>query len=211
MIIEHLYTAKGGQGCSVVAVLAALALDDDRRVLLVDAAPSADLATIAGSVDRVEGCIPVIADIQTVTPMIDLVRMVEPDPAVLYGRGYDVVIVDHGLGAEPRPWPAPDLVNRNFKWREAAGRWTLVTRSCYLALQHAVAQPAQPDQIVVVTEADRSLRLSDVKAAVGAPVVATVDVSTAIARAVDAGLLTTRHMGAATRGLAGLVNAEVSR
>ena len=71
-----------------------------------------------------------------------------------------------------------------------AGRSTLVTRLCYLALARAMEQPV-PDDVIVVAEPDRALRLSDVEAALRVPV-ATIRWDPAVARAVDSGLLTRR-------------------
>ena len=71
-----------------------------------------------------------------------------------------------------------------------AERSSLVTRLCYLALTAAMELPV-PDDIVVVTEPDRALRLSDVEAALGVPVAA-LRWDPAVARAVDSGLLANR-------------------
>ena len=71
-----------------------------------------------------------------------------------------------------------------------AGRSTLVTRLCYLALARAMEQPV-PDDVIVVAEPDRALRISDVEAALRVPV-ATIRWDPAVARAVDSGLLTRR-------------------
>ena len=71
-----------------------------------------------------------------------------------------------------------------------ARRSTLVTRLCYLALARAMEQPV-PDDVIVVAEPDRALRVSDVEAALRVPV-ATIRWDPAVARAVDSGLLTRR-------------------
>lgn len=71
-----------------------------------------------------------------------------------------------------------------------AERSTLVTRLCYLALARAMERPV-PDDLIVVVEPDRALGVADVKAALRVPV-ATVRWDPAVARAVDAGLLTRR-------------------
>jgi hypothetical protein len=55
-----------------------------------------------------------------------------------------------------------------------------------------VRQPTRPSGIVLVEEPGRALRPRDVEASLGAPVVATVLLDPAIARAVDAGLLLAR-------------------
>ncbi len=68
-------------------------------------------------------------------------------------------------------------------------RSLLVTRGCYLALRRAVASAARPHGIVLVAEPGRSLRRREVEQSIGTPVVATVSLDPAVARAVDAGLL----------------------
>ena len=65
----------------------------------------------------------------------------------------------------------------------------LVTRPCYLTLRAAVRAPIRPTGVILVEEPGRALGREDVEASLGAPVVATVLVDPAVARAVDAGLL----------------------
>ena len=65
----------------------------------------------------------------------------------------------------------------------------LVTRACYLALRRASAAPVRPSGVVLLTEPGRALGRSDVEQVVGAPVRAEIAVDPAIARAVDAGVL----------------------
>ena len=88
------------------------------------------------------------------------------------------VVVDAGSGGDP----PSDLVR-------AADHALLVTRPCYLALRAATRSPVKPTGIVLVDEPGRALRARDVEVSLGVPVVATVLVDPAVARAVDAGLL----------------------
>jgi hypothetical protein len=74
----------------------------------------------------------------------------------------------------------------------AATRSLLVTRACFLALHRAVALPLRPSGVVLVNEPGRALGRADIERTVGAPVVAEVALDPQIARAVDAGLLTSR-------------------
>jgi hypothetical protein len=90
------------------------------------------------------------------------------------------VYVDAGTGAPP-----PALLDGDV-------RSLLVTRACYISLQRAVSAGCRPDGVVLVTEPGRSLRAPDVASTTGAPVVASVSVDVAVARAVDAGLLASR-------------------
>ena len=73
-----------------------------------------------------------------------------------------------------------------------ASRSLFVTRPCFLALRRALALPLRPSEVVLLSEPGRALGRVDVERAVGAPVVAEVAVDPQVARAVDAGLLTTR-------------------
>jgi MinD superfamily P-loop ATPase len=68
----------------------------------------------------------------------------------------------------------------------------LVTRPCYIALRRAMHAPLRPTGIVVVNEPGRVLSSTDVEGVVGAPVVAEVEIDPAVARLVDAGLLSGR-------------------
>lgn len=99
------------------------------------------------------------------------------------------VIVDAGTGRPPEALLA------------AADEALLVTRSCYLGLRHATALGVTPTGVVLVQEPGRALRAADVEASIGAPVVSTVLLDPAIARAVDAGLLVSRLPGAWRRQL----------
>jgi len=91
------------------------------------------------------------------------------------------IVVDAGSVGEP-----PLAIVR------AADHALLVTRPCYLALRAAVRQSTRPSGVVLVEEPGRALRARDIEASLGVPVVATVLLDPAIARAVDAGLLLAR-------------------
>lgn len=73
-----------------------------------------------------------------------------------------------------------------------SNRSLLVTRACYLALRRADVLPVTPSGVVVVRERWRCLTDRAVAEHVHAPVVLTVDVDPAVARAVDSGLLVSR-------------------
>jgi hypothetical protein len=79
----------------------------------------------------------------------------------------------------------------------------LVTRPCYLALRRLMSGSLpRPTGVVVVRESGRALSSQDIATAVGAPVVAEIDIDPAVARAVDAGLLTGRLPRSLEAGLA---------
>jgi len=93
------------------------------------------------------------------------------------------VIVDAGTGRPPDALLA------------AADETLLVTRACYLSLGHAVSAGVAPSGVVLIDEPGRSLRAADIERSLGAPVVSTVLLDPAIARAVDSGLLAGRLPG----------------
>lgn len=90
------------------------------------------------------------------------------------------IIVDAGCGL-----PSPNLLAH-------ASSSLLVTRPCYLSLRRAAQLSVSPTGIVLINEAGRALGKHDVEAVIGAPVVSEIIFDAAIARAVDAGLLTSR-------------------
>jgi hypothetical protein len=65
-------------------------------------------------------------------------------------------------------------------------------RPCYLALRRAQLAPIRPSGVILITEDGRSLTRRDVEEVLGVPVRAEIPNEPAVARAVDAGLLTTR-------------------
>ena len=204
------WAAKGGSGTTVVA--ASLALNSTHPSLLVDldgeipavlGLPEPDRPGVAEWLDTdtpAEQLTDLLIDIaphrwllpwrsgatwaNTPTPSIDPVdaRWSElGDWLHDWSRrwGYDVT-VDAGTGQPPPPLA------------ERVDRSLLVTRPCYLALRRAVRGDTRPTGVVLVTEPGRSLSQRDIEHSVGAPVEATVSFDPAVARAVDAGLLTTR-------------------
>jgi hypothetical protein len=74
----------------------------------------------------------------------------------------------------------------------AADHSLMVVRPCYLALRAGVAAEERPDGVVVVEEPGRALVSRDVADVLAAPVMATVPLDAAVARAVDAGVLARR-------------------
>ena len=74
----------------------------------------------------------------------------------------------------------------------AASISLLVVRPCYVALRRALAAPLRPSGVILVSEPGRALGAVDVEDVLDVPVRAEVAVEPSVARAVDAGLLTTR-------------------
>jgi MinD-like ATPase involved in chromosome partitioning or flagellar assembly len=217
------WAAKGGSGTTVVA--AALALNSERHALLVDLDGELPAALGLPDPDR-----PGIADwlasdappahlddlTIAVTPRVSLLPYRQLSPpggrsAVLataastarlddrwrvlaewFGERVTAdidVIIDAGTGE-----PHPALV-------ALAEHRMLVTRPCYLSLRRAARASTRPTGVIVVDEPGHSLSVRDVERTIGEPVVAVVSFDPAIARAVDAGLLTTRLPGVIVRQL----------
>jgi hypothetical protein len=197
MAITVCWSAKGGSGTTVVAATMALAAPTE--VVLVDLdgelpavlglpeppgqgvadwlasdAPPAALDDLSVDVDRTTRLVP------RGNSVVDRAHPRWAELARWLIERRTPVIVDAGTGTPPGPL------------LDAGGRGLLVTRACYLALRRAVAMAHRPAGVVLVVEPGRGLHARDVENAVGAPVVATVDLDPAVARAVDAGLLRTR-------------------
>lgn len=197
------WAAKGGSGTTVVATALAL--------LLADRSPGgAVLADLAGDVPAVLGrpepAGPGLAEwsvaYEVGLPAVH--RLVDwGDRAVgVLPRGGGPIDGDRVLAglAAAASVDAPVVVDCGVV-RPAdaalvvAGGATLsllVTRNCYLSLRHATRLPVRPSGVVVVEEQGRPLGPVDVGEALGVPVVATVPVDHAVARATDAGLLGVR-------------------
>jgi len=193
------WSVKGGSGTTVVATALALLLgrSSPSGALLVDLAgdvpgalgmPEPDgpgvtgwLASRAADRDSVERLATEAA------PGLRVVaRGAEPLPgaggerlaAALAGAGPTVVdcgtVSDGGVG---------------LALAASATASLLVLRPCSLGLRRALASPVRPSGVIVVAEAGRALRATDVGEALGVPIRAVVEWQPAVARAVDAGLL----------------------
>jgi hypothetical protein len=104
--------------------------------------------------------------------------------AVALGQGPVPAVVDCGTATDPA---ARAVV-------EVADASVVVLRGCYLALRRAVHAPALAATAgaVLLEESGRTLSARDVSEVFDLPVLARVPVKPVIARAVDAGVLTTR-------------------
>lgn len=153
--------AKGGVGTSTVAVLHALALAAAGFPTTLTAADPVQLADLAALLG---------------TPAPDEPTIDVNDVACLRpsNGGQPYAVIDGGINDVPSLLPTEDY---------------LVTRACYLALRRAVARGYRPHGIVLVLEAERSVSQRDVEDVIGRPVVATMRIEAATARAIDAGLV----------------------
>jgi hypothetical protein len=210
------WSAKGGVGTTVVAASLALTLAARSPTGAVLADLGGDGPAVLGLSDPTSpglaGWLAAGSDVPA-----DALRRIE-------------VAADHGLTVLPRgdgalashraallagildQWSRPTVADCGCIVRadSATGivvgharRSILVTRACYLALRHATRAPLKPSVVVVVREPGRALSTSDVEAAIGAPVAAVVEVDPAVARAVDAGLLSGRIPRSICKALAG--------
>ena len=191
------WAAKGGSGTTVVACALALGSGHGRPATLIDL--SGDSATALGLAEPTG---PGVTD-WLVSPTAgpkDLARLAVAvrDDVRLIPKGSAhppddqwsrlasalatpaLVVVDAGTGCPPR------------QLHDAAEHSLLITRPCFIALRRAQQLDIRPTGIVLVDEPGRALTSSDIERALGVPVVAEVRLAPAVARAVDAGLLSTR-------------------
>ena len=197
------WSVKGGSGTTVVASSLALVLS--RRT-----AAGAVLADLAGDIPAVLGRVdaggPGLAEWSrardvTTGALARLVDRTDPDLGVLL-RGAGPVEHDRAvrglddLAADDLPVVVDcGVVSASGAALEVAASATvslLVIRNCYLALHRALRAPIAPSAVVLLEEEGRSLGPADVAHALDAPLRAVVPVDAAIARAVDAGLLSVR-------------------
>lgn len=102
--------------------------------------------------------------------------------AGLLALSHKPTVVDCGRLAEG---PGTEVVAR-------AQRSILVVRPCFLGLRRAMRSAVRPTGVVVVREPGRALSTADIQDVLQAPVVASVELDPAVARAVDSGLLVRR-------------------
>lgn len=159
--------ARGGQGTSTVAAALALHAADDLPTALLTHDPTAT-ARILGTQP------PVTAEPFAAAPNLTV--------AGLDARPGTVTVIDAGT------------VDANTDRLVDDGACYAVLRGpCYLALATLVSSRHHRfDGVILVAEPGRALSAADASEVLGLPVVATVPVSSRIARLIDAGLLAGR-------------------
>ena len=202
-----LWSPKGGSGTTTVAAACAVAsargpgarladLGGDQAAMLGLAAdpPTGLLDWLAAGPDAPTEALDRLAvDVVpglTLLPLGSSDRPADPPPtagaalAVALRDGPVPTFVDLGTAATP----AASAV------LEVADVGLMVVRGCYLTLRRAVAAPglAATHGVVLVDEPGRSLGSREVADVLGRPVLARVPVRSAIARAVDAGVIASR-------------------
>ena len=206
------WSVKGGVGTTVIAVTLAMVLAESspNGSLLVDLA--GDIPAVLGlSESTGPGVVEWLAAGSSV-PVDGLVRLEQraTDEVALIHRGAsDLAVVGSGradllaelLTLDPRPVvvdcgvlrdPHRSLYQVGTTLAASATQSWMITRSCYLALRHALIAPVRPSGVILVREPGRILRAADIEAVIQAPVIAEVAFDPAVARAVDAGLLASR-------------------
>ncbi len=196
------WSPKGGSGTSVVtaALTLLLAARHERSALAVDLA--GDLPSVFGvpesgrpGIAEWLGAAPDVGADRLERLAIDVTDRVGLLPAgsgpLPTGTARWQALADH-LSACGRDvivdcgtLPPPELAR-------AADHSLLVVRACYLALRRAAMAACQPTGVVMIKEPGRALNSVDITRALGVDVIAEVPLDASIARAVDAGLLTSR-------------------
>lgn len=164
----NFFTAKGGQGCTVVA--GAYALQQKERTLLIDWCGDAHAALGLSYTDATytinDGQLDIVSADAIVADLDEFAQ-------------YDTIVMDRGVGAPTLAWQGENI---------------LVTRHCYLAMRRYVSMCDDKvcDGIVTIGEPGRALTNTDIERVVNAKVVASIPFDPAISRCVDAGLLSAR-------------------
>ncbi len=157
----HVVGAKGGQGTSTAGALIALEEQEaGNAVTLVDRnGDQGDLRAILGLASGYND---------------------EPIKFVAPAGAPSVLVIDHGAG----PFGTTGVVSV-----PADETVYLVIRPSFLALRRAMALGIRPTGAILMTEPDRSLGRRDVEDCLGVKVVAEIEVTSATARYIDAGIL----------------------
>jgi hypothetical protein len=205
-VLISCWSAKGGAGTTVVAAALAvvLARSSPSGALLVDLA--GDAPAVLGLPDPgdpgLAGWLTAGADVpaDALTRLeLDVgsgLSLLPSGSASISGHSGRGDVLAGLLAADARSVVADcgrlDRSEVSVALASGATHSLLVTRACYLALRRASTTPVRPSGVILVTEPGRALGRSDVEQVVGAPVRAEIAVDPAIARAVDAGVLSAR-------------------
>lgn len=220
-MLTSLWAAKGGAGCSTVALLAASArARAGSDVLVVDL--GGDLLTMIAGVGASP---PGITDWLASTADVDRLDRVEvevttgvwiaplgrasswtADREGLLAAALDAdardVVVDVGL-VDPALGGSLQRLRHRFASSEGG---ILVTRPCYLAVHRATRTGVAPRAALVVREPGRALDDRMIAEALGLRRLGHLDLDPAVARSVDAGLIVRRPPRTAVRQVAKAVS-----
>ncbi|MGI9604454.1 MAG: hypothetical protein ACR2QE_21420 [Acidimicrobiales bacterium] len=207
------WSLKGGVGTSVMAAALALRLGTDQSSVLVDLAGEQPSVLGLADADRPGVGEWLAAEADVGGEALRRVEVEVTSRCVLLPRGQgslvgssrlellaDVlasrsrqVVIDAGVVVGDEPWFTVLAERAQHRW--------LVTRACYLALRRVRSCPVDPTGVVLVNEPGRALGRVDVEAVTEAPVVVDTTWDPAVARAVDAGLLSSRLPRSLSRSL----------
>ncbi|MFZ4518876.1 MAG: hypothetical protein ACOYOP_10825 [Microthrixaceae bacterium] len=204
MAVTTFWSVKGGTGTTVVAAVAGAVLARRSPTLLVDR--RGDLPAVLG-IEEPSG--PGVAEwlASPDSPPEALARLETAVKERLW-------LLPAGTGGPPAPAREEHLAERLVRERrevvvdlgvptaddaDPPGRSLLVVRPCYLALRRARRTDRRIDGVVVVRDGGRSLDARDAAATLNRPLVASVEVDPAVARAVDSGMLLRRPPGSIGR------------
>ena len=192
-------SAKGGSGTTVTAASCALSLAGAHgRAVLVDLGGDAPAAL--GAAEPVGPGVSewLAGDTRAGAQDLMLTANAVTDSLMLLHRGAAPIGGDARWADLARAlveFPSPVVVDVGTipspVLLESAHEVLLVIRPCYLALRRALSGP-RPTGVVVLHEPGRALSSRDIESVLSVPVVAEIGVEPAVARAVDAGLLSTR-------------------
>ena len=203
-----LWSPKGGSGTSIVAAACAVVLARHCGARLVDL--DGDQPAIFGLAAEPDiGILDWLAlgpeaptDALTrvalhAAPGLALIprgveRTLAPVASAEAGAALAVALRDDGLSAIADLGTARTPATRAVG--EVADASIIVVRGCYLALRRAVHAPLleHTTGVVLLEEPGRSLGAGEIAEVLGRPVLATMPVRESIARAVDAGVITSR-------------------
>ncbi len=193
------WSAKGGAGTSVVAAaMGLMSAADGIATLLVDL--DGDQASILGLAEPAGPGVGDWLDAGDDVPVDALAELEIPVGAnlSLLGRGDGSIadverlaLLGSILAGSGRSVIVDAGATGPLRWWAGLAESILVSRACYLAVRRAGRVPADT-QLVLIDEPGRALRVDDVLMATGASLRCRVAHDPAVARAVDAGLFTTR-------------------
>ena len=214
MPITAVYATKGGQGVTTTAAaLAILTARTGARTLLVDTAH--DQPAILGLPDPTGPGLGDYLQPASRTTLAQITTTIAENLDLIHRGDTEIVFATHTYGQLTGGLGHYDHViidthNAAYAWTLHVDRRLLVTRPCYLALRRSAVTP-RPDAVVLINEHERALNATDIETVLGIPITATVPYHPAIARAIDAGLLTTRLPRELARALHPLLTTVTGR
>ena len=180
--------AKGGQGTTTVAIaFASASAAAGHPTMLIDAL--GDIAAALGLRDIEPGndLAAALANAVEVAPLLRVAHLPgeQVDPVVIDGLTAMVtaghrIVIDTGTNYETL-----------HRFDSVHPTRLLIMRPCYLAVRRGLAVPFTPDHVLVVREPNRALTDDDIARALALPVTQ-IAYDPAVARAIDAGLLSSR-------------------